>query len=152
MGQLFDGMMEWQKDDERVEERMKYLGALLALVGPIMAILAISIWVTVLPYEHEEIPVFWIILGVFIAIQGIITYLKPSNSFSIECLGNVTSKSLPLRNILIGLTNIICATTGIITMSILGPCWWSPWNILGLILSILLLCYGVAPSRLIPGP
>ena len=39
--QLLDGMMEWQKDEERVEERMKYLGALLALVGPIMAILAV---------------------------------------------------------------------------------------------------------------
>ena len=39
--QLLDGMMEWQKDEERVEERMKNLGALLAFVGTIMALLSV---------------------------------------------------------------------------------------------------------------
>jgi len=134
---------------------LDHLGILLFSIGISIIVLTIIVWTTAIDSNHSEAPAFWLILGIFFASHGTIRYFKPNDDFNLDLSANGKhfSGSIPLQSIAIRSTNIVCALTGIITMSTLGPYWyWTAWNILGLVLSILLLIYAVIPRRLIQEP
>jgi len=149
-----------KNEDEKTLKNtiLEHLGVILFIIGISIIVFTNIVWTTTVDYNdshHFEAPAFWLILGIFFAIHGAIKYFKPNNDFNLDLSANGKhfSGSVPLQSIAIRSTNIVCALTGIITMSTLGPYWyWTGWNILGLLLSILLLIYAVIPRRLIQGP
>eukprot|EP00092_Neocalanus_flemingeri_P051306 GFUD01059635.1.p1 GENE.GFUD01059635.1~~GFUD01059635.1.p1 ORF type:complete len:117 (-),score=10.86 GFUD01059635.1:124-474(-) len=105
------------------------------------AIIIILVWITT--YIHEIAgPVLWIIIGIFVFFHGLIAYFQPPEINSLEVVLNGTWSAyiLPLRHILVCMTNTICGITGIITMICLPhqpchlhpphPCLVGDWSVL----------------------
>eukprot|EP00092_Neocalanus_flemingeri_P098956 GFUD01126225.1.p1 GENE.GFUD01126225.1~~GFUD01126225.1.p1 ORF type:complete len:629 (+),score=103.07 GFUD01126225.1:55-1941(+) len=89
-------------------------------------------------------PVLWNIIGIFVFSHGLIVYFQPPKIYSLEVVTNGKQfiSTLPIRHILVCMTNTICGITGIITMCTLRSRYnleLGTWNIIGLVLSILLL-------------
>eukprot|EP00092_Neocalanus_flemingeri_P098961 GFUD01126230.1.p1 GENE.GFUD01126230.1~~GFUD01126230.1.p1 ORF type:complete len:635 (+),score=97.85 GFUD01126230.1:55-1959(+) len=89
-------------------------------------------------------PVLWNIIGIFVFSHGLIVYFQPPKIYSLEVVTNGKQfiSTLPIRHILVCMTNTICGITGIITMCTLRSRYnleLGTWNIIGLILSIPLL-------------
>eukprot|EP00092_Neocalanus_flemingeri_P057958 GFUD01068987.1.p1 GENE.GFUD01068987.1~~GFUD01068987.1.p1 ORF type:complete len:648 (+),score=110.50 GFUD01068987.1:91-1944(+) len=89
-------------------------------------------------------PVLWNIIGIFVFSHGLIVYFQPPKLYSLEVVTNGKQfiSTLPIRHILVCMTNTICGITGIITMCTLRSRYnleLGTWNIIGLVLSISLL-------------
>eukprot|EP00092_Neocalanus_flemingeri_P064131 GFUD01077727.1.p1 GENE.GFUD01077727.1~~GFUD01077727.1.p1 ORF type:complete len:156 (-),score=21.49 GFUD01077727.1:38-505(-) len=110
-------------------------------IGANIIAMAVLVWITT--YIHEIAgPILWILIGIFVFFHGLIAYFQQPEIYSLEIVLNGTRSAsiLPLRHILVCMTNTICGITGIITMCKLGPYyWWPAWNKIGLVLSILTL-------------
>ena len=79
----------------------------------------VLVWcIAYIPWYDRAAPVFWIILGIFIFIHGVIAYFNPPKIYSLDVIinGRHSTSNLHLRTILVCATNIICGIIGIITM------------------------------------
>eukprot|EP00092_Neocalanus_flemingeri_P012464 GFUD01013437.1.p1 GENE.GFUD01013437.1~~GFUD01013437.1.p1 ORF type:complete len:652 (-),score=110.42 GFUD01013437.1:189-2111(-) len=121
-----------------------FTGVSLMLIGAIIFVITVLILITAYFSWSERAPfVLCIIIGIFMFFHGLIVYFQPPKIYSLEVVinGKQSSSILPLRQILVCMTNISCGITGIITMFTIGTGWygWQAGNIIGLVLSILLL-------------
>jgi len=139
-----------EESDEEIKNNKKTVHLpgfplLLLGIGVLILVITIIVWVTTdIPYYHEAVPVFWLLLGLFLFTHGLIAQNKPPEIYSLEVIinGKQMSHNLPLKTFLLSMTNIVFGITGVVTMNMQhGPWWWGPWNILGLILSILLILW-----------
>eukprot|EP00092_Neocalanus_flemingeri_P031167 GFUD01033858.1.p1 GENE.GFUD01033858.1~~GFUD01033858.1.p1 ORF type:complete len:654 (-),score=109.54 GFUD01033858.1:582-2510(-) len=121
-----------------------FTGVSLMLIGAIIFVITVLILITAYFSWSERAPfVLCIIIGIFMFFHGLIVYFQPPKIYSLEVVinGKQSSSILPLRQILVCMTNISCGITGIITMCTIGTGWygWQAGSIVGLVLSILLL-------------
>ena len=58
-------------------------------------------------------------IGIFMVTYGIIVYANPPEIYNLDVIINRKqfSHNLPLKQILVSMTNVICGVTGIITMA-----------------------------------
>eukprot|EP00092_Neocalanus_flemingeri_P010653 GFUD01011475.1.p1 GENE.GFUD01011475.1~~GFUD01011475.1.p1 ORF type:complete len:633 (+),score=106.66 GFUD01011475.1:119-2017(+) len=116
-----------------------FYGICLMIIGAIL-FSTTSFFVLVSGYIGA-FPVLWNIIGIFVFSHGLIVYFQPPKLYSLEVVTNGKQfiSTLPIRHILVCMTNTICSTTGIIAMCTLRSRYNIIWNIIGLILSIPLL-------------
>eukprot|EP00092_Neocalanus_flemingeri_P014909 GFUD01016101.1.p1 GENE.GFUD01016101.1~~GFUD01016101.1.p1 ORF type:complete len:626 (+),score=115.94 GFUD01016101.1:77-1954(+) len=116
-----------------------FYGICLMIIGAIL-FSTTSVFVLVSGYIGA-FPVLWNIIGIFVFSHGLIVYFQPPKLYSLEVVTNGKQfiSTLPIRHILVCMTNTICGITGIITMCTLRSRYNIIWNIIGLILSIPLL-------------
>eukprot|EP00092_Neocalanus_flemingeri_P031164 GFUD01033855.1.p1 GENE.GFUD01033855.1~~GFUD01033855.1.p1 ORF type:complete len:634 (-),score=107.87 GFUD01033855.1:202-2103(-) len=116
-----------------------FYGICLMIIGGILFSIT-SFFVLVSGYIGA-CPVLWNIIGIFVFSHGLIVYFQPPKIYSLEVVTNGKQfiSTLPIRHILVCMTNTICSTTGIIAMCTLRSRYNIIWNIIGLVLSIPLL-------------
>eukprot|EP00092_Neocalanus_flemingeri_P012466 GFUD01013439.1.p1 GENE.GFUD01013439.1~~GFUD01013439.1.p1 ORF type:complete len:664 (-),score=99.68 GFUD01013439.1:189-2114(-) len=134
---------ECDQDIVKKNEIVVFTGFSLMGIGAFIFGITVLIWsTTYIPWHETAAPVLCIIIGIFVIFHGLIVYFQPPKIYSLEVVinGKQSSSILPLRQILVCMTNISCGITGIITMCTIGPYYfWPAGNIIGLVLSILLL-------------
>eukprot|EP00092_Neocalanus_flemingeri_P012465 GFUD01013438.1.p1 GENE.GFUD01013438.1~~GFUD01013438.1.p1 ORF type:complete len:659 (-),score=100.90 GFUD01013438.1:189-2096(-) len=128
---------EFDQDIVKKNELLVFTGFSLMVIGAFIFGITFLI-----PWHETAAPFLCIIIGIFVIFHGLIVYFQPPKIYSLEVVinGKQSSSILPLRQILVCMTNISCGITGIITMCTIGPYYfWPAGNIIGLVLSILLL-------------
>eukprot|EP00092_Neocalanus_flemingeri_P076016 GFUD01094254.1.p1 GENE.GFUD01094254.1~~GFUD01094254.1.p1 ORF type:complete len:657 (-),score=104.31 GFUD01094254.1:189-2108(-) len=133
-----------QEFDQDIVKKNKFSVFTGVLIGALIFVITVLIWITAyIPWSERAPFVLCIIIGIFIFFHGLIVYFQPPKIYSLEVVinGKQSASILPLRQILVCMTNTSCGITGIITMFTIGTGWygWQAGNIIGLVLSILLL-------------
>jgi len=111
--------------------------------GTLSFIFTVFIWTTSYGIEHDG-PLLVVLVSLLIIFHGLIGLNKTPESYKLDVIINEKqfSYTLPLRHLLRASVNTVIGIAGVTSISILHKYWWySTWEILGLILSSLLLLY-----------
>merc|ERR1712179_238514 len=126
---------------------------ILLAAGSLILIITVIIWTTAFfRYDEHTGPLFWVLVGLLMIFHGVIGVNKPPDSYNLDVIINEKQFSckLPLRHVLGASVNTVIGIAGAISISIVHGYWWfSTWEILGLILSSLLLLWVLISSFMI---
>merc|ERR1719153_390196 len=111
--------------------------------GTLIFITTVIIWTTA--YIEHDCPLFLVLVSLLMIFHGLIGLCKTSENYNLDVMINEKQFSciLPLRHVLGASVNTVIGIAGVTSIPILHWHWrqCSTWEILGLILSSLLLLY-----------
>jgi len=110
--------------------------------GTLIFITTVIIWTTV--YIEHDCPLFLVLVSLLMIFHGLIGLCKTPENYNLDVMINEKqfSCTLPLRHVLGASVNTVIGIAGVTSISILHWHWqYSTWEILGLILSSLLLLW-----------
>merc|ERR1719153_792052 len=111
--------------------------------GTLIFITTVIIWTTV--YIEHDCPLFLVLVSLLMIFHGLIGLCKTSENYNLDVMINEKQFSciLPLRHVLGASVNTVIGIAGVTSIPILHWHWrqYSTWEILGLILSSLLLLW-----------
>merc|ERR1719153_2143069 len=111
--------------------------------GTLIFITTVIIWTTA--YIEHDCPLFLVLVSLLMIFHGLIGLCKTSENYNLDVMINEKQFSciLPLRHVLGASVNTVIGIAGVTSIPILHWHWrqYSTWEILGLILSSLLLLW-----------